>query len=225
MEMVSQVSAEIVKIGAAFGAYLVPLFILCSIALVAFAKNSYKLFKIVLPIAGVITGSILGALFIGPYLAEIPEIKEVVNAYFLSGIVTAAILAFFCFKFHKFTVLLIGAATGYLLVGRIVKDLLLSIEFIFILSETTERPITLVVGIIIGLICLVVTTLVVKKFFRPLYVIVTSIGCSALGFGLAAVFTFATTSFADYATVTALGLGAIVGLIFCAQQLSELSYE
>lgn len=222
MEIVKQASAAVFNFGASLGAFLIPCVILCSVALMLFAKYSYKLFKIVLPLAGVVLGSLLGASLIGPM---IKGISGFVNPALVAGAVCAAVLAFLCFKLHKFTVFVIGASCGYILVGRIVKDLLLDIPFIFQLSETVERPITMTVGIIIGLICLAVTAVVVKKFFRSIYVIATSVGGAAASLGIASVFVFAGTTIADVATVTALGLGAIIGLVFCAKQLSDIYYE
>lgn len=225
MEIVKEISAEIIKIGAHLGAFVVPAVILCAIGLILLAKYSYKLFKIVIPIVGIILGSILGVVLLGPVFEKIPGIYGIINPYYLAAFLCAAVLAVFCFKFKKFTVLLIGASAGYLVLGRIIKDVLLGIPFIWQLAETTERAITLPVGILICVLCMIVTALLVKKFFRGLYIIVSTIGFAAAGLGLAAIFIFQGTSIAEYATLGGLGLGAIIGLVFCAQQFGEIDYE
>lgn len=229
---------QIMLYGAKLEAFLIPAVILGAIALLVFSRYSYKCFKIVLPVAAIILGSTFGVSLIQTVLEtdlvkqNLGNVMESVNAVvgqfinplFLAGIVIAIILAIFCFKFTNFTVLLLGASAGYVLLGRVAKDFILSFDFVTSIVQNTDRTIVAIVGILVGVLCMLVCAFLVNKFFRPIYIVVTSVGAAAAALGLAAMFAFATTDFTVYATLAGAGVGTIVGIILSSIQFNEGEY-
>lgn len=227
MEMVNEISAKILDLGAQIGALLgvffIPATILGAILLVVFARYSYKLLKFVLPVAGIAIGAIVGAGYIAPYVeTSLPVVTQYVNPYYVCAIVLAAILGVLCFKFHTFAILLIGAFAGFVVIGRIVKDLLLSLPFINAIAGDVIRLKSYIVGVIICFICMIVIAFLVKRYFKKIYVVTTSIGLTTATFGIAATLIFATTVIAPYATIAAAVIGFIVGSVFCYKQLGDV---
>ena len=227
MDMVNSIIAQILGFSAKFsetlGMFFVPAVIFATIALVLFAKNSYKFLKIVLPLAGMVIGAITGASFIAPVLEKtFPIVGQYINPYYLAGIVLAVVLGVICFKHHIFAILLVGACSGYLFLGRIVKDLLLAIPFINQIANDVIRLKSYVVGVIICVITMIVFTFIVKRYFNKLYVFVTSLGVATATLGIAAVLLFGNTSFAAYAAIGGTVIGLITGMAFCYKQLGDV---
>jgi hypothetical protein len=219
------VGHQIMGVGAKLEGFLIPAVILGAIALLVFARYSFRLFRIVLPIAGIVLGSTAGASLVAPLLAKyVPVVGEFINPFYLAGIVIALVLAVFCFKFYNFTVLLIGASLGFIVVARLVKDVLLSLAVTKQIIATVSPAVVSVVGIAIAVVCLIVTAIIVRKFFKPLYILLTSTGASVLALGVAAMFIFATTDFTVIATLAAAGVGVIVGLVLTGIQAKESEF-
>lgn len=227
MEMVNSIIAQILGFSAQFseklGMFFVPAVIFATIALILFAKHSYKFLKIVLPLAGMVIGAITGATFIAPVLEKtFPVVGQYINPYYLIGIVLAAILGVICFKHHIFSILLVGACSGYLFLGRVVKDLLLSIPFINQIANDVIRLKSYVVGIIICVVTMIIFTFIVKRYFNKIYVLVTSLGVATATLGIASVLLFGNTSFAAYAAIAGTIIGFITGTAFCYKQFGDV---
>ena len=227
MEMVNDISAKILDFSAQFsdklGIFFIPVVILSAIALILFAKYSYRFLKIVLPIAGMVGGALLGATFIAPFVEKtFPAVGQYVSPFYLSAIVLAAVLAFICIKYNTFAIILVGAAAGYLFLGRIVKDLLISIPFIEHIATDVIRIKSYTTVVIICVLTMIVVAFIVHRYFNKLYVLVTSVGVATATLGIAAVLIFANTSIATYAAIAGAALGALIGAVFCYKQLGEV---
>lgn len=227
MEMVNLLRTQILGISAQIGEVLdmffIPCLLLGAIALMVFARYSYRLLKFVLPIGGIVIGAIVGAALVGPIVeTSLPAVVEYVNPFYLSAIVLAAVLGVICWKYHTFAILLIAVLSGYVVVGRVVKDFLLSLPFINAIANDVIRLKSFIVGVIICAICTVIVAFLVKRYFKIIYVIVTSIGVAAAALGFVATVFFATTSIATYASLGAAALGALIGWSFCYKQLGEV---
>lgn len=223
MEIVKEISANVLSFGDSIGFFLVPAVVLVAIALFVFAKYSYKLFRIVLPLTGVILGAVVGSNVLASFVeSSFPAVSNYLSPSFLAGIVVAALLAFFCFKFHKLTVLLIGASIGYLFVSGIIEALLRLLPIVqeTLLNMTREQA--NIIGAIFSLVCVIITLVLFYKFFRPIYIFATSVGGAGLALGVTAIFIFANTSIAEIAVITAASIGAVIGLVFFAQQCAEI---
>ena len=225
MEIVKDISANVLSFGDSIGFFLVPAIVLIAIALFAFARYSYKFFRVLLPLTGVILGAVVGSNVLASFVEDsFPNISSYISPSFLAGIIVAAALAFFCFKLHKLTVLLIGGSLGYLFIAGIVEALLRKIPYVqqTLVNMTSEEAVT--IGAIFTLVCVALTLVIFHFFFRPIYVLTTTVGGCACALGIAAIFIFANTSISEVAVLTAAGIGAVVGLVFFAKQYSEINY-
>lgn len=227
MEMVNDISAKILgfgaQLGGTLGMFFIPVVILSAIALLWFAKHSYKFLKVVLPIAGMGVGAYVGATYLAPLVeTHLAVVGQYVNPVYLCAIVLAAVLGLLCLKYHTFAILVIGAACGYLFLGRIVKDLLLSIPFILQIANDVIRLKSYTVGVIICAFTMVIFTFIVKRYFKKVYVFVTSFGVATATLAIASVLLFQNTSIASYAAIAGTALGVIVGLSLCYKQLGEV---
>ena len=227
MKMVNDIIAKILDFGTtlseALGMFFVPVILLSAIALVLFARNSYKLLKFVLPIAGMAAGAAIGATYVAPLLDKaVPVLSQYVSPVYLTAAVLGLVLGLLCVKYHTFAVLLITATVSYLFLGRIVKDLLLSIPFILQIANDVIRMKSYTVGIIVCIITTIIVTFLVHRYFKKVYVFVTSIGVCAATLGIAAVLVFQPTDFTTYAAMAATALGLVVGTAFCYKQLGDV---
>lgn len=227
MEMVNEIITKILDFSAQFseklGMFFIPAVIFATVALVLFAKYSYKLLKIVLPLAGMAAGAVLGASFVAPFVEKtFPVVGEYISPFYLAALVLAAILGGLCVKYHTLAVLLVGACSGYLFLGRIMKDLLLSLPFIQHIAFDVIRLKSYVVGVIVCTITMVIFTFLVKRYFKKLYVFVTSVGVATATLGIAAVLLFASTSFVTYAALAGAAIGLIAGMAFCYKQMGDV---
>ena len=225
--MVNDISAKILGFGAQFsgtlGMFFIPVVILSAIALILFAKYSYKFLKIVLPVAGMGVGAYLGATYVAPLVeTHLAVVGQYINPVYLCAFVLAVVLGLLCLKYHTFAILVIGAACGYLFLGRMVKDLLLSIPFILQIANDVIRLKSYTVGVIICAITMVIFTFIVKRYFKKFYVIVTSFGVATATLGIASVLLFQNTSISTYAAIAGTVIGAIVGMTFCYKQLGDV---
>lgn len=235
---VMAIGQKVMAYGAKLGGYIIPALILGVIALFFFARHSYKCFKVVLPLAAIVLGSTFGVTLLNmllntgigqQYVAPIYNaveavVAEFINPVFLIGMVIALILGAFCLKFPNFTVVLLGASAGFVLVGDFVKSFILSFDFVQYIVANTDRTIIAAVGAVVALICMLVCAYLVCRFFRPIYIVVTSVGTAAAALGTAAMFIFATTDFTVVATLAAATLGGLIGIVFSGLQLGESDY-
>ena len=103
MEMVNDISAKILGFGAQFsgtlGMFFIPVVILSAIALILFAKYSYKFLKIVLPVAGMGVGAYLGATYVAPLVeTHLAVVGQYINPGYLCAFVLAVVLGLLCLK-------------------------------------------------------------------------------------------------------------------------------
>ena len=145
MELVNQISAGVLsvgdKVGEALGLFFIPAILLGFILLLWFAAHSYKSFRIVLPFCGIVIGAYIGANFIAPLLSDYaPAVAEYVNPYYIPAILLAAVLALLFCKSQTLSVVLIGAFVGYTAIGRLAKDILLSIPFVYEIATEGYPP-------------------------------------------------------------------------------------
>ena len=227
MEMVHEISAKLLDLSAQAGAFLgvffMPCVVICAFMLLAFAKNSYKLLKVALPLGGATIGAMCGAALIAPLVEKYaPAVASYINPFYLCALVLAAVLALLCFKYHTFAILIIGAASGFVVVGRVAKDILLAIPFIKTIADDVIRLKSYVVGVIVCIIAMVVFTFLVHRYFKKFYVFVTTVGVAAATLGACGVLFFATTTIAEYAGIVGAVLGALVGAVFCHKQLGDV---
>ena len=227
MEMINSLRDQILSLGTQVGTtldvFFMPCLILGAILLLAFARYSYRLLKIVLPVGGLAIGAIVGASMLGSFVEKsFPIVMEYVNPYYFAGIVCAAVLCLLCWKYHTFAILLIGATAGYVVIGRVVKDFLLSLPFINQIANDVIRIKSFITGIIICLICMVISAFLVKRYFKTIYVLATSLFVATATMCVIATILFETTSFGSYATIAGTVLGALIGWSFSYKQLGEV---
>ena len=226
MEIVQKISAPIVEFGQTLNSFLIPCIIFAAIALIAFAKYSYKCFKVVLPLAGIVLASMVGAEIFAPVIeSSLPAVVEFVNPYYLAGIVCAALVAFICIKMFKVTILIIGGCTGYVLISSLVHGGLRMIPFVSEIILNTPKDKGAILSVTISIICALVTMFLFLKCFKLIYIFATSIAAGAFSIAIPAIFIFVNTGIADMATLVAAGIGAFIGLIFAAKQFSDHRYS
>ena len=219
MEIVKQISAPIIELGGTLGALLIPVIIAASLLLLVFAKYSYKLFRIVLPIAGLGAGYYAGSKMLGYFVqTNLPEVAKVIDPSIAAGVACALVVALFCLRAQSLTILAIGLCVGYALIGDTVIKLLRSLDFVAEILLNVDKGTALVLAAIISLVCAVVTMAILKKFFNFVYIFTTSVGGCVLAFALPAIFIFASAAIFETAVAYAAGIGAALGLIFFIKQ-------
>ena len=227
MEIVNDISKQIIDLCAPvsgfLGMFFIPCVILAALLLLLFSKVSYRLLKIVLPLSATVLGAISGAGLIAPYVeSAYPQIAEYADPTYVCMGVLAVVIALISFKSHTSAVLLVGACVGYEFIGRLAKDLLLSIPFILRIANDVIRLKSYTVGVIVCIIAMVVCAFLVHKYFKRLYVIVTSVGVSVAAVGAACALCFANTTFLATATLVGALVGLVIGMVFCYKQLGEV---
>ena len=225
MEIVKQIAATLLPLGDKLGAFLIPTLILAAAILFLFARYSYKFFKVLVPLAGILLGSVVGANLITPLLVKsFPEISTYFNPAYLVGFVFAGIIALLCIKLLKLAIVITGAACGYLFMSGIVHNLLRATKFVSDILLNTDMDTAIFFSTILTILCIIVTVVLFHFFFKTIYILATSIGGGAAALGLAAVFMFANTPVAESAILIAAGVGGFIGLILGAKQLSYYRY-
>ena len=140
-------------------------------AFVIFALFGYKLFKIELAITGAATFGLLGFWYLAPLIVNAlgERVPENVNLYVITGLACAAIGAVLVILIHKLAIFVGGAAAGAaigwgvcMLVGMYYT------ESEFINSMAGRIVFAVVGGLIFGVLFLFL--------FKPIYIIVTSVG-------------------------------------------------
>lgn len=223
MEIVTKMCAAVLELGNKLGAFLIPALVVLSLALLFFARHSFKLFKIALPLAGLAAGYLVGSKELGPVLAKsVPELGS--NAGLIAGIACAVLIGIFCLRARTFTVLVIGICVGYALVGDVVIKAMREVKFIAEIVLNTDMSTAIILAAIISLICAIITMLIFKKFFNIIYLFATSVAGAALALAVPVIFICAKMAELEVAVVAAAGVGALIGLIFFAKQYSYHKY-
>ena len=225
MEIVQNISAPIVEFGQQLNALLIPCIIIAAIALFVFAKLSYKCFKVILPIAGITLASIVGGEILNTAFGEkMASVAEYINPYYLFCAICALVAAFICIKLFKVTILIIGGCTGYIVISNLVHGGLRQIPFVSEIILNTPKEKGAILSVLISIVCALVTMFLFSKFFKVIYIFVTSIAAGVVAFGMPAIFIFANTGISEIATLVAAGIGAFFGLIFACKQFSLFRY-
>lgn len=188
---------------------VIPVAIALSMALILFAKNSYKLFKFALPVFAALAGAFIGAGMLGGMLAGVP------GGYWIAGGVAALVIGFLCSKLHKLTMFIVGAGLGAVVVDVLVKNLLWKLDFVHTIAESVPGGkagmIVTVVGFIILAVCALVCAKILSKYFRGIYIILTSVVFTLVAVVLPVILAFgALETIGEIAVIAA----AVIGLFF-----------
>ncbi len=224
--MLEKISNLVLDLASKLGSWTIPAAIAAVIVLVLFASNSYRLFKFVLPILAAVAGGYLGAVSLGKLVYDsLPGITNIINPVYLVGAIVGIICGLICAKFHRFSMLVIGAALGYTIISRFVKDVVLSFQITQDTINATDHITHVTVGMIICIVCLILTAIVLVKFFKPLYIVLTSVGCIFIAFVLSSVLIFVNTAIANIALIAGLILGLLVGIRVAVIQFEKMFFE
>ena len=225
MPIVEKISELLATVSNTIGIFVFPLVIVLSAALLIFARYSYRCFRIVLPISGVALGAMVGANVTDILVKTFAiEVSLPVDLKYIVGIVIAAALGFFCFKFHRLAVLVSGACLGYIVIGRIVKDFLLLFPFVQLVASGTEPKLIALVAAVVCIICMLVTAYFVDKFFKPVYLLVTTIGGAVLALLVPTVLMFTNPAIVGTAALVAAIIGLVAGAVCYGIQSYETQY-
>ncbi len=221
--MLNTISESVLALGADLGGFIIPVAIAVAIALVLFARNSYKLFRFALPVFAALAGAYIGAGLLGkPLATAVPALANVVNPYYLVGGVVGIVLGLLCAKLHKPVMFVVGAGLGYLVVGELAKTAILKLQITKDIIDATDTFMHRAVGVAICVICLIVCAIILLKFFKPIYIVVSSVGGVIVAFSVLAIFAFAGTSIAPYALLAAAALGLLVGIRTAVDQFESI---
>ena len=225
--MIAEIIKFVLDLTADLGILVVPVALIAVIALGLFAKNSFKLFKFVLPLLGAAIGAYFGAGLLGKTIATaVPGLAEIIQPVYLVAIVFALIVALIVAKHVKFTIFLVGAGLGYIIIAELVKTLLLNFDFVRNTAISAGIVITHVVGYIIAIAVAVLCAILLKKFFKPIYIIATSIAGMVAAAGVGAIFLFANTSIAEIAVLVCAVIGLVFGIVAAVKQFKNtVDYE
>ena len=226
MPIVQQMSGLLTSISGPLGVFVFPVVIIAAAALLIFARYSYRCFRVVLPIAGVVLGSIVGMSITDFLIATfaIDTSALPIAPEYIVGIVLAAALGIFCFKFNRFTVLLAGGGLGYVVVGSAVVEFFKLFPFVQAVESTTEASTVETVDMIVALICMVVCAYFVNKYFKTAYIFVTTIGVSIVALAFVAVLLFQNSAIVDTAAIVGAVCGLVTGIVFYGIQSYETLY-
>ena len=226
MEIVTKVSETVLPIGDKLDILLVPVLMLFVAVLFIFSRYSYRLFKILLPLTCIAIGSMVGANLVGPVIEKaFPDVANYVNPAYIGGIACAAIIAFLCLKLLKLAIVITGAGAGYLFVSGIVHNLLRATKFISDILLNTDMETAIFFSTIITILSVIVTAVLFHFFFKPIYILATSIGSGAAALGVAAIFMFAGTAIMETAVLVSAGIGGFIGLVLACKQISYYRYS
>ena len=225
MEFIQKISESLLDFSEIFGFFAIPFFVLASIALLAFAKYSYKLLKIVLPVAaGAVTGYICGDLCAPMVERSIRDIPEFISPSVFAGLIIGVIVALLCFKLHNITILIVGAGFGYITVSWLAHKLLRTTDFVNRILWFLEMSEAVLFSTIVSIVCALVAVLVFQKYFKKIYIVSTSMGCAMAALAIPAMLIFANVEMLPLATLIAAGIGAIIGIFFCDRQFVDSVY-
>ena len=225
MPIVEKISEILATVSDAIGIFVFPLVIILSAALLVFSRYSYRCFRIVLPISGIVLGALVGASVTDILVKTFAiEVNSPVELKYIVGIIIAAALGFFCFKFHRFAVLLSGACLGYIVVGRAVKDFLLLFPFVQLVASGAEPALIATVAVIVCLICMLGPAYLVNRFFKPVYLFATSICGAVLALVVPTVLMFTNPAIVGTAALVAAIIGLAAGAVCYGIQSYETMY-
>ena len=206
------------------GLFIVPVVFAISFALIVFAKNSYKCFRVAFPLLAAFAGAYIGAGLLGPVVADIaPGLESA--AYWIPALLVASVLGSLCTKFHKLTMCIIGLGIGAVVIDKFLKGVLWGFDFITEWAENApggrSGSTVALVGVIILAACAILGAILLVKFFRGIYIILTSVVCYVLALTLPALFVFSTFAFAEIAVIVCAVIGLILGITTTVKQIKR----
>ena len=226
MPVIQQILDIIATATDAVGVFVFPLSIILSLALIVFARYSYRCFRIVLPVAGVALGAYAGMTLTDFFLGmNEAETAYAVEPKYIVGIVLAIVLGILCAKLHSFAVLLAGAGIGYAIIGPIVTGFFKLFPFVQIVESATDPAVVETVDMIVWLICMTVCGYLIHRFFKPIYLFATAIVPAVAAIVVPVVLILANNSEAltNGATIAAV-CGLVVGSVCYGIQNYESMY-
>ena len=225
MEFIQKISESLLDFSEIFGFFAIPFFVLASIALLAFAKYSYKLFKIVLPVAaGAVTGYICGDLCAPMVERSINNIPDFLSPAVFAGMIIGLVVALLCFKLHNLTVLILGAGLGYITISWVAHKLLRTTDFVNRILRDLPMKDAILFSTIVSTTCAIITVFLFHKYFKKIYIVSTSMGCAMAALAIPAMLIFANSAMLPLATLIAAGIGALAGIFFCDRQFVDSVY-
>ena len=201
---------------------LIPAVIAIVVLLSAFAKNSYKLFRIALPFIVALAGGYVGAGLLGSTVdAMLPGL-----GYWIAGIVSALVLTGICSKFHKLSMFVIGAAIGVLVVDGLVKGVLWKLDLVNNIAESVpggrEGTVVAIVGFVILAICTLVCAKLLAKRFKAIYTLLTSVVCMVVAAALPAILVLGSMEVVgEIAVIACAVIGLIAGIKAAVKQIKN----
>ena len=196
-----------------FSALSFPLALVFAAALALVAIFGYRVFKTVISVATCVVCGIVGTTVVAPVVLNMVALPNIagISIPAVIGLVFAAIGLLIGLKCYKLALFLICAG-GVFLVGQpILAGILTPMALPFISTELGVMVVSLVAGVLVGVLMLLV--------FKPVFIVVTSLGCCA------AATAFVVGSVApgiSIAPIAGLALGAIIG-IFAAK--GQFAYD
>ena len=229
MDFVNQISSKVLafgdQIGGKLGVLFFPAVLVSAILLLCFARYSYKLLNVVLPLSCVASGAVVGANHLAPVLAEkFGFIGQIANIEFLAGFLVAAVFGLIALKSRALGVLIMGTAIGYLTVGALAKDILLSVDYVRELATQAGGFKATVVGILICIICMLATAYILLKFFNSIYIVATTIFVATAALALVAIFICGSSPMAPVIILGASALGFVFGSYCCHEQWYDVDF-
>ena len=189
------------------------------IGLIFVAFFGFKAFRTLLILGGSMIGAALAGThltsFLAPYIeAHIPEWLHIDT---LIAVVAAILAALICWKLYKLVIFAGGAAVGYIFVGPIAA------EWLTTAVPSFEAALASQIGIIIvSVLCALICALVLYIFFKPLFIIGTSVGGLALA-GFSTVYAVVSTAPDKNILIGGVAAGAIIGIFAMIHQFKANS--
>lgn len=225
MPIIEKINELLAFISGPLGVFVFPVVIIAAAALLIFARYSYRCFRVVLPVSGVVLGSVVGMNITGYLLGLIgTELTLPIDPKYIVGIVLATILGLLCFRFQRLAVFLAGGGLGYMVVGKAVAGFVKQFPFIQAVENTTNTSIVETVDIVVCIILAVICAFIVNKYFKPVYIFVTTIGASIFALAVLTVLLFQGSAIVDIAAMVAAGIGLVVGAVFYGIQNYETMF-
>ena len=209
-----------------YGAFAIAVALIISIALFFYAKNSFKVYRIALPIAAIIFGSWAASKICTRIINYFfPSVVEYIDPAYLSGIAAAVVLAFFCIKYYRFATIALGAGVGLVFLVPAVSLFLNTSDIVRVIVDMSSPRVVEAFEILILHACMLISAFVFFKWFKQIYIFVSTVIGTAASFGVITFFAFKITDYTVKITLVACAIGAIVGLIFCVNQLKEHKHD
>ncbi len=224
--MLDQIIQTVFDLCNSLGILAIPVSVLAVVVLIFLAKRSYRIFNFLLPILAGVAGAFIGIASVRGLGKIAPSLKEIPNLGLIVGIIFGIILALICIKRRGFAMVLVGAGIGAVLLGDVLKSWLESFDYIKGIAGATGNMVSYIIGAIISIICLIIGAFIFKKFFKAIYIILTSIGCSVVAFAFVGALAFGKLDdVSNVALLICIVIGLIYGLVACVKQFKRAALD